>query len=98
MSGCSTAGPESLLLPAVSLILHDLIYSTNPKIQYAAYYPTVCSNVTGYGPFVSEKDCASMAAALPRCQALVQKCYDNPSNAAVCLSANQYCEATQTER
>lgn len=39
-----------------------------------------------------------MAAALPRCQALVQKCYDDPSNAAVCLSANQYCEATLTER
>lgn len=91
---------------------------TNPKLQYAYYYPTVCTNTTGtlnpsllvlcsslthsastgYGPYVSEKDCASMAAALPRCQALVQKCYDDPSNAAVCLSANQYCEATQTER
>ncbi|KAK4051905.1 hypothetical protein OIV83_002610 [Microbotryomycetes sp. JL201] len=71
---------------------------TNPKIQYAAYYPTVCTNITGYGPYVNEKDCASMQAALPRCQALVQKCYDDPKNAAVCLSANQYCEATQTER
>ena len=72
--------------------------STNPKVQYASYYPTVCTNQTGYGPFVSEKDCNSMQAALPRCQALIQKCYDNPSNAAVCLSGNQYCEATQTER
>lgn len=39
-----------------------------------------------------------MKAALPRCQALIQKCYDQPSNNAVCLSGNQYCEATQTER
>ncbi|KAK4058350.1 hypothetical protein OIO90_000508 [Microbotryomycetes sp. JL221] len=71
---------------------------TNPKMQYGAYYPTVCTNSTGYGPYVDEKGCESMQAALPRCQALVQKCYDDPKNAAVCLSANQYCEATQTER
>ncbi|KAI5476314.1 cathepsin A (carboxypeptidase C) [Pseudohyphozyma bogoriensis] len=70
---------------------------TNPKIQYAAYYPTVCTNETGYGPYVSKSDCAKMADTLPRCQALVQKCYDDPSNSAVCLSANLYCESTQTE-
>ncbi|SGZ17102.1 BQ5605_C020g09095 [Microbotryum silenes-dioicae] len=71
---------------------------TNPKMQYGAYFPTGCTNSTGYGPYVDAKDCASMAAALPRCQALIQKCYDDPTDAAVCLSANQYCEATQTER
>ncbi|CEQ41860.1 SPOSA6832_03622, partial [Sporobolomyces salmonicolor] len=48
---------------------------TNPKIQYASYYPTVCTNTTGYGPFVDEEHCAKMQKALPRCQALIQMCY-----------------------
>ncbi|KAM0754515.1 peptidase S10, serine carboxypeptidase [Meredithblackwellia eburnea MCA 4105] len=71
---------------------------TSPKTQYAYYYPTVCTNQTGYGPYVSESDCASMEKALPRCQELIQQCYDDPSNSVLCLSANTYCEATQTER
>lgn len=70
---------------------------TNPKLQYAAYHPMVCTNQSSYGPFVSEDKCDEMAAALPRCQSLVQKCYDNPSNYAVCLSANVYCEAALTQ-
>ena len=70
---------------------------TNPKMQYASYHPTVCTNQTGYGPYVSEENCAAMAATLPRCQALVQKCYDDPSNSVICLSANTFCEHTQTE-
>ncbi|GAA5933552.1 hypothetical protein JCM1841_006349 [Sporobolomyces salmonicolor] len=70
---------------------------TNPKIQYASYYPTVCTNTTGYGPFVDEEHCAKMQKALPRCQALIQMCYDNPSDSTICLAGNQYCEATQTE-
>ncbi|KAL8278754.1 hypothetical protein RQP46_008823 [Phenoliferia psychrophenolica] len=70
---------------------------TNPKMQYAAYHPTVCTNQTGYGPYVSQDKCDAMAAALPRCQALVQQCYDDPTNSVICLSANTYCEKTQTE-
>lgn len=48
---------------------------TNPKTQYGAYIPVACTNSTGYGPYVDEKSCEKMAATLPRCQELEQKCY-----------------------
>ncbi|GAA5837284.1 hypothetical protein JCM3766R1_002184 [Sporobolomyces carnicolor] len=69
---------------------------TNPKTQYGSYIPTVCTNTTGYGPLLDESTCDKMRATLPRCQSLVQECYDNPSSATTCLAAFQYCEYTQT--
>ncbi|GAA6062652.1 hypothetical protein JCM10212_003464 [Sporobolomyces blumeae] len=69
---------------------------TDPKTQYASYIPTVCGNTTGYGPYLDEKTCDKMRETLPRCQELSQKCYDNPSNSALCLASYQYCENTQT--
>ena len=70
---------------------------TNPLVQYSYYHPTVCTNQSGYGPFVGKEACDKMAAELPKCQKLLQSCYDDPSNSVVCLSAVTYCEATQTE-
>ena len=70
---------------------------TNPTTQYSAYYPTVCTDLGGTGPFVNETACAQMAADLPRCQALTLACAAEPSNHAVCKLTNEYCEATQTE-
>lgn len=48
---------------------------TNALTQYPAYYPTVCTNQTGYGPFISKDECADMQKALPRCKALVKSCF-----------------------
>lgn len=48
---------------------------TNPLIQYPAYYPTVCTNQTGYGPFIGADECENMQKTLPRCEALVQRCF-----------------------
>ncbi|KAK9897505.1 peptidase S10, serine carboxypeptidase [Cystobasidium minutum MCA 4210] len=70
---------------------------THPYIQYSSYYTAVCTNETGYGPYVSPEGCAKMAATLPRCQALLKKCAENLDDAITCLSASTYCEKTQTE-
>ena len=70
---------------------------THPYLQYATYHTAVCTNQTGYGPFLGEKDCKQMADLLPKCQKLFAKCAEDPSNAIVCLSATTYCEKTQTE-
>ncbi|BGP23364.1 hypothetical protein JCM10295v2_002260 [Rhodotorula toruloides] len=69
---------------------------TNPITQYASYYPTVCTNQTGYGPYVSKRECRKMKEALPRCQSLVRACWDDPHNSALCVSASVYCETRLT--
>ncbi|BGP06618.1 hypothetical protein JCM10049v2_002442 [Rhodotorula toruloides] len=69
---------------------------TNPLTQYASYYPTVCTNQTGYGPYVSPRECRKMQEALPRCQSLVKACWDDLRNSALCVSASVYCETRLT--
>ncbi|GAA5886105.1 hypothetical protein JCM16303_000043, partial [Sporobolomyces ruberrimus] len=69
---------------------------TDPKTQYGSYIPTICTNATGYGPFLDAEKCDKMRQTLPRCQALTQECYDNPSDSTACLAAFQYCENSQT--
>ncbi|KAK4331545.1 putative serine carboxypeptidase [Rhodotorula toruloides] len=69
---------------------------TNPLTQYASYYPTVCTNQTGYGPYVSPRECRKMREALPRCQSLVRSCWDDLHNSALCVSASVYCETRLT--
>lgn len=70
---------------------------THPYIQYAAYYTAACTNETGYGPYVSPEACSTMAAALPKCQALLKKCAENLDESITCLSASTYCEKTQAD-
>lgn len=70
---------------------------TNTLIQYGHYYTAACTNQTGYGPYLTPEVCDKMLSQLPKCQALFQKCYDDPSDSIVCLSATTFCEATQTE-
>ncbi|GAA5905405.1 S10 family peptidase [Sporobolomyces salmoneus] len=69
---------------------------TDPKTQYGSYIPTVCTNSTGYGPFLDEPTCDKMRETLPRCQSLVQECYDDPASATKCSTAFQYCENSQS--
>lgn len=70
---------------------------TNTLVQYSAYQPAVCTNQTGYGPYLDKETCDKMAIDLKKCRQLFQACYDDPDNSIVCLSATTFCEATQTE-
>lgn len=69
---------------------------TDAAHQYPTYYPTVCTNVTGYGPYVNETACESMKATLPTCERLVKECFDTLASSA-CIAAKTYCEDTQTQ-
>jgi cathepsin A (carboxypeptidase C) len=53
---------------------------TDAKTQYAQYRPMACGDDgSNYGPVLDESECQSMDNALPRCQSLVQGCYDSQS-------------------
>ncbi|KAK7941213.1 uncharacterized protein PG986_013600 [Apiospora aurea] len=53
---------------------------TDPKTQYAEYRPMACGDDgSHYGPILEESECQSMDNALPRCQSLIQGCYDSQS-------------------
>ncbi|KAK9779485.1 putative Serine carboxypeptidase [Seiridium cardinale] len=64
---------------------------TDPKTQYAEYRPMACGDDgSNYGPILDESECQSMDNALPRCQSLIQGCYDSGS-AWNCVPSAIYC-------
>ncbi len=62
---------------------------TDPLTQYAQYRPMACGE-GGYKSVLSEEQCQSMDDALPRCQSLIQSCYDSGSVWS-CVPAALYC-------
>jgi cathepsin A (carboxypeptidase C) len=70
---------------------------THPTIQYASYIPTVCTNISGYGPFVNTSTCHQMLLDLPKCQDLANACAANVSDTATCVKASKFCEKTQAD-
>ncbi|KXJ97469.1 Alpha/Beta hydrolase protein [Microdochium bolleyi] len=62
---------------------------TDPFTQYAEYRPMACGD-GGYPAVLSESECQSMDNALPRCQNLIQGCYDSES-AWTCVPSAIYC-------
>jgi len=48
---------------------------TDGKTQYGQYANMACNN--SYAPVLTDRDCANMEAAYPRCASLIQSCYDN---------------------
>lgn len=64
---------------------------TDPFTQYAYYQPMACGD-GGYPAVVDEKICKSMENVLPRCQSLVQKCYDS-QNPWACSAGAFYCNS-----
>ncbi|GJN72373.1 carboxypeptidase Y precursor [Purpureocillium lilacinum] len=62
---------------------------TDPLTQYKYYRPMACGE-GGYPAVLSQSDCQSMDNALPRCQSLIQSCY-NSSDPQACSSATSYC-------
>lgn len=64
---------------------------TDGLTQYAYYRPMACGD-GGYPAVVDEGSCQSMDNALPRCQSLIQSCY-NSESAWTCVPASLYCNS-----
>lgn len=62
---------------------------TDGLTQYEYYRPMACGD-GGWPAVLSESQCQSMDNALPRCQSLIQRCYDSESTWA-CVPASIYC-------
>lgn len=62
---------------------------TDPLTQYEHYRPMACGK-GGYPAVVDEAGCRSMDSALPRCQSLIQSCY-NSESVWSCVPASLYC-------
>ena len=62
---------------------------TDPYTQYAYYRPMACGE-GGHEAVLSESECQGMDSALPRCQSLIERCYDSGS-AWSCVPATIYC-------
>lgn len=62
---------------------------TDVYTQYEYYRPMACGK-GGYPAVLSESECKAMDDALPRCQSLIQSCYDHNSFW-TCVPAGIYC-------
>lgn len=64
---------------------------TDPLTQYRHYRPMACGE-GGYPSVLGEADCRAMDDALPRCQSLIEACYD-AGDAGKCATATHYCNS-----
>ena len=62
---------------------------TDPLTQYEYYRPMACGE-GGYPAVLDESTCQSMDNALPRCQSMIEACY-NTESAWLCVPASIYC-------
>ena len=62
---------------------------TDGLTQYAHYRPMACGE-GGYPSVLEESECQSMDNALPRCQSLIESCY-NSESVWSCVPASIYC-------
>lgn len=62
---------------------------TDGLTQYAYYRPMACGE-GGYPAVLDEASCRAMGNALPRCQSLIENCY-NSENVWSCVPASIYC-------
>ncbi|PHH83031.1 hypothetical protein CDD82_3833 [Ophiocordyceps australis] len=62
---------------------------TNGLVQYESYRPMACGE-GGYPAVLDQSSCQSMDNALPRCQGLIERCYDSES-VWMCVPASIYC-------
>jgi cathepsin A (carboxypeptidase C) len=62
---------------------------TDPYTQYEHYRPMACGE-GGYPAVLGESECQSMDNALPRCQSLINNCYESGSVWS-CVPASIYC-------
>lgn len=62
---------------------------TDPYTQYPLYRPMACGE-GGYDAVLSEDECVSMDNAMPRCQSMINSCYESKSFFS-CVPASVYC-------
>ncbi|KAI1131616.1 Alpha/Beta hydrolase protein [Nemania abortiva] len=62
---------------------------TDPLVQYTQYRPMACGK-GGYDAVLEPSECQSMDNSLPRCESLLQACY-NSESAWNCVPATIYC-------
>ncbi|KJZ80255.1 Carboxypeptidase Y-like A [Hirsutella minnesotensis 3608] len=62
---------------------------TDPLTQYRYYRPMACGE-GGYPAVLSNATCQAMENAVPRCESLIQACYDK-GDPSTCSSATSYC-------
>jgi len=85
--------PPSEQIPLESVIIGNGVFSDTA--QASSYYDIPCTNVTGIGPLLNSTTCARMAAAVPRCEYLMQACHDYP-DPLICRASVGFC-ATELE-
>ncbi|CAI5760457.1 unnamed protein product [Candida verbasci] len=66
---------------------------TDPLTQYEYYQPMACGK-GGEPSVLDEDECQAMADSIPRCQSLIQSCYDSESVWS-CVPATVYCNNAQ---
>lgn len=86
-------------LPLASVLIGNGI--TSPKHQFPAYVEYACSNVTGFGTFLSKETCETMWGRVPTCLALVEKCNapaeGTPHDTLACKTALEFCETALSQ-
>ncbi|KAF4586065.1 carboxypeptidase Y precursor [Ophiocordyceps camponoti-floridani] len=60
------------------------------KTQHLAIRPMVCGE-GGHPPVLTKKECQALAAEEPGCQKMIQACYDNETDEALCQKASARC-------
>ncbi|CAH6719348.1 carboxypeptidase Y [[Candida] jaroonii] len=66
---------------------------TDVLVQYNYYQPMACGE-GGYESVLEPEECQAMADSIPRCESLIQACYDSGS-AWACVPATIYCNNAQ---
>ncbi|KAI5949355.1 CPYA [Candida jiufengensis] len=66
---------------------------TDPLTQYEYYQPMACGK-GGYESVLEEDQCQSMSDSIPRCQSLIENCYESESVWS-CVPATIYCNNAQ---
>lgn len=62
---------------------------TDPLTQYKYYRPMACGE-GGYPAVLTDQQCKDMDTALPRCEQMIQKCYETVGDQ-TCADAESYC-------
>ncbi|KAI9261698.1 Alpha/Beta hydrolase protein [Sporodiniella umbellata] len=68
---------------------------TNPRIQFKEYSTFGCEAQNGLPSLFNSTVCRQMKTTYNQCNRLIDRCYRHPKSSN-CLSANVYCENTQT--
>ncbi|TVY92837.1 Carboxypeptidase Y-like protein A [Lachnellula willkommii] len=84
----NSISPPEDQIPLASVLIGNGIFSDVK--QASSYYDIPCTNVTGIGPLLDDGVCEKMAAALPRCELLMEACHAYP-DPLICGASSDFC-------